>query len=159
MQLIHQLEASLRKQQQIMEEKDEVFPLQWTLVLIKRVLVKTGLSAMPTMPITPPYSLWKFYWEITPFSPKSDQLQISPCNIIALLFLLKQSGHENYRHDHTRWICLIFYHLLPTTSVGNGQGQQMRIQILISGFKASWQKNVFPKHYKLWKAVGRPTSF
>ena len=29
---------------------------------------------------------------------------------------VKQSGHENYGHDH---ICLIFYQLLPTTSVGN----------------------------------------
>ena len=48
-------------------------------------------------------------------SPKSDQHQISPCNIDALL----NSGHENYRHDHTRWICLIFYQLLLTTSVGN----------------------------------------
>ena len=30
-----------------------------------------------------------------------------------------QSGHENYWHDHTRWVCLIFYQLLPATSVGN----------------------------------------
>ena len=30
---------------------------------------------------------------------------------------------------------MIFYQLLPTTSVGNRQGQQMRIQILIVGFK------------------------
>ena len=33
--------------------------------------------------------------------------------------VIKQSGHENYEHDHTRYICLIFYQLLPTTSVGN----------------------------------------
>ena len=32
-------------------------------------------------------------------------------------------------------ICLIFYQLLPTNSVGNEEGQQMRIQILISGCK------------------------
>ena len=32
-------------------------------------------------------------------SPKSDQYQISPCNINALL---KQRGHENYGHGHTR---------------------------------------------------------
>ena len=31
--------------------------------------------------------------------------------------------------------CLIFYQLLLTTSIGNEQGQQMRIQSLISGFK------------------------
>ena len=30
---------------------------------------------------------------------------------------------------------MIFYQLLPTTSVGNEWGQQMRIQILILGFK------------------------
>ena len=48
--------------------------------------------------------------------------------------LVEQSGHENYGRDHTRRICLIFYQLLPTTSVGNEYGQQMRIQILILGF-------------------------
>ena len=48
---------------------------------------------------------------------------------------VKQSGHDNYRHDHTRRICLIFYQLLPTTSAGNEYGQQMRIQILILGLK------------------------
>ena len=41
----------------------------------------------------------------------------------------------NYGHDHTRQICLIFYQLLPTTSVGNELGQSMRIQILILGLK------------------------
>ena len=30
---------------------------------------------------------------------------------------------------------MIFYQLLPTTSVGSEWGQQMRIQILILGFK------------------------
>ena len=35
-----------------------------------------------------------------PLSPKSDQHQISPCSINALY--IKQSGDENYRHDHTR---------------------------------------------------------
>ena len=34
---------------------------------------------------------------------------------------MKQSGHENNGHDHTRWICLIF--------------NQMRIQILILGLQ------------------------
>ena len=34
-----------------------------------------------------------------PLSPKSDQHQISPCAIDAFV---KQSGHENYGHDHTR---------------------------------------------------------
>ena len=43
--------------------------------------------------------------------------------------------HDNYRHDHTRRICLIFYQLLPTTSAANEYGQQMRIQILILGLK------------------------
>ena len=33
------------------------------------------------------------------------------------------------------WIYLIFYQLLPTTFVGNEWGWQMRIQILILGFK------------------------
>ena len=32
-------------------------------------------------------------------------------------------------------MCLIFYQLLPTTSVGNEYGQQRRIQMLILGFK------------------------
>ena len=32
---------------------------------------------------------------------------------------VKQSGHENYAHSLTRWIRLILYQLLPTTSVGN----------------------------------------
>ena len=62
-------------------------------------------------------SLFKF--PINPLSPKSDQHQISPCNYQCFV---KQSGHENYGHDHTRWIrwiCLIFYQFLPTTSVGN----------------------------------------
>ena len=67
-----------------------------------------------------------------PLSPKSDQHQISPCNINAFV---KQSGHENYGHDHTRWLCLIFYQLLPSPSVGNESGRQMRIPILILGFK------------------------
>ena len=35
----------------------------------------------------------------------------------------------------TRWIFLIFYQLLLTTSIGNEQGQQMRIQSLILVFK------------------------
>ena len=43
--------------------------------------------------------------------------------------------NENYGHDHTRLICLIFYQLLPFNSVGNEWGQQMRIQILILRFK------------------------
>ena len=42
-----------------------------------------------------------------PSSLKSDQHQISPCKINALW----NSGHENYEHDHTRWICLILYQL------------------------------------------------
>ena len=40
-----------------------------------------------------------------------------------------------HTHDHTRWICWIFYQLLPTISVGNEWGQQTRIQLLILGFK------------------------
>ena len=32
-------------------------------------------------------------------------------------------------------VCLIFYQLLPTTPVGNEAGQQMRIHLLILGFK------------------------
>ena len=45
------------------------------------------------------------------------------------------SGHENYRHEHTRWIFLIFYQLLPSASVENEQGQQIRINILILELK------------------------
>ena len=37
--------------------------------------------------------------DLNPLSPKNDQHQISPCNINAFV---KQSGHENYGHDHTR---------------------------------------------------------
>ena len=49
---------------------------------------------------------------------------------------------ENYGHDHTRWICLIFYNLLPTTSGENEKGQQMTTQILTLGFKGltKWKK-------------------
>ena len=45
--------------------------------------------------------------------------------VISIKFLLvifnayKQGGHENCGHDHTRSIKIIFYQLLPTTSVGN----------------------------------------
>ena len=35
-----------------------------------------------------------------PLSPKSNQHQISPCNLYQCF--VKQSGHENYGHDHTR---------------------------------------------------------
>ena len=35
--------------------------------------------------------------QFNPLSPESDQHQICPCNINALL----NSGHENYWHDHT----------------------------------------------------------
>ena len=62
--------------------------------------------------------------------------------MISIKFLLVTSmlcktewSYENCWHDHTRWICLIFYQLLPTTSVGNKWGQQTRIQVLILGFK------------------------
>ena len=44
--------------------------------------------------------------------------------------------------------CLILYQLLPTTSVGNEYGQQMRIQILILGFKALTQSD-FHLNFKL----------
>ena len=39
--------------------------------------------------------------------------------LLVISMLCIQSDHKNYRRDHTRWICLIFYQLLPTTSVGN----------------------------------------
>ena len=38
--------------------------------------------------------------------------------VISMIFV-KQSGHSNYGHNLSRWICLIFYQLLSTTSVGN----------------------------------------
>ena len=38
---------------------------------------------------------------------------------------------------------LDIYQLLPTTSVGNELGQQMRIQILISGFKRFNDRKLF----------------
>ena len=48
--------------------------------------------------------IWLFLNSIglNPLSPKSDQHQISPCNINVFVFFNKQSFHENYGHDHTR---------------------------------------------------------
>ena len=54
---------------------------------------------------------------------------------------------------------LIFYTLLPTTSVGNEWGQQMRIQILNLGFKGLmthhylllqliWFNDIFPNMFE-----------
>ena len=40
-------------------------------------------------------------------------------------------------------MCLIFYQLLPTTSVRNEQGQQLRIQIFILGFKGTVLRRFF----------------
>ena len=43
---------------------------------------------------------------VNPLSLKSDQHQISPCNINA--FCKTVSGHENYGHDHTTNLLDIF---------------------------------------------------
>ena len=79
-------------------------------------------------------------------------IKISPCN--NYLCSVRQSGHENYGHGHTRWIWLIFYQLLPTTSVGNEWGQQMRIQILIFGFKGLTKtRKWLPQACKMWELL------
>ena len=46
---------------------------------------------------------------------------INALRVISIKYqcFVKQSGQENCGHDHTRWICLIFYQLLLTASVGN----------------------------------------
>ena len=59
---------------------------------------------------------WRTILQDNPLSPKSDQHEISPCKIQCFV---KQSGYEDYGHDHTRLTYLIFYQLLATTSVGN----------------------------------------
>ena len=53
-----------------------------------------------------------------PLSPKSDQHQISPCNINALLNRVVVRIKEMITQDEII-NCLIFYQLLPTTSVAN----------------------------------------
>ena len=37
---------------------------------------------------------------------------------------VKQCGHANYGHYHTRRICLMFFQLLPTICVGNEKGNK-----------------------------------
>ena len=69
---------------------------------------------------------------LNPLNPKSDQHQISPCNINAFV---KQSGHENITDTITQnefaWYAIIFSPL-PLLEVNKGN---MRIQILILGLK------------------------
>ena len=51
------------------------------------------------------------HFAINPLSPKSDQHQISPCNINALLNSVVMRITD--MRSHTLWICLIFYQLPP----------------------------------------------
>ena len=47
---------------------------------------------------------WRTILKINPLGPESDQHEISPCKIQCFV---KQSGYEDYGHDHTRLIYLI----------------------------------------------------
>ena len=57
-------------------------------------------------------------WGLNPLSPKSDQHQISPCNISALQDTVDTRITDMITQDQLR-MRLIFYQLLPTTSVEN----------------------------------------
>ena len=46
---------------------------------------------------------WRISFSDWTLKPNNDQHQFSPCNIDA-----EQSGQKNSRHDHSRWILLIF---------------------------------------------------
>ena len=61
-------------------------------------------------------------------------LRLSPSN--PSLWYKKQLADGSLRNDLTKWICLILQQLLHTTSIGNLLGQQIRIWILILGFKS-----------------------
>ena len=75
-------------------------------------------------------------------SAKSDHHQISPCHINAESVVMRIADMITQDEFARR-----FYQLLPTTSVGNEEGQQMRIHILILGFKGLKQSSI--KSFKL----------
>ena len=68
---------------------------------------------------------------VNPLSPKSDQHQISLCNINVLLNRVVVRITDTITQNEFAW-CFINF---STTSVGNEQGRQKRIHILILGFK------------------------
>ena len=55
--------------------------------------------------------------------------------LVISMFFIKQISDDNKGHHHTRSIWFILQQLfLPSTYIGNVQGQQMRISILIAEF-------------------------
>ena len=68
---------------------------------------------------------------VNPLSPKSDQHQISLCNINVLLNRAVVRITDTITQNEFAWYFINF----STTSVGNEQGRQKRIHILILGFK------------------------
>ena len=60
--------------------------------------------------------------EFTTPIAKSTGPGLSDTTFFAHWCFVKQCGHENYGLDHPRWICLIFYQLLTTPSVGKWIG-------------------------------------
>ena len=68
---------------------------------------------------------------VNPLSPKSDQHQISLCNINVLLNRAVVKITDTITQNEFAWYFISF----STTSVGNEQGRQKRIHILILGFK------------------------
>ena len=68
---------------------------------------------------------------VNPLSPKSDQHQISLCNINVLLNRAVVRITDTITQNEFAW-CFINF---STTTVGNEQGRQKRIHILILGFK------------------------
>ena len=77
---------------------------------------------------------WYHTWTRYRNTPKSctPVLTLWVLRMISMKFLLViSSGRENWGHDHKKIILLILQQLLPSTFIG----QQMRIWILILGFK------------------------
>ena len=113
---------------------------QWNKLRTYQSPLQTDLffSCHNTRPTTwqTDFNVWKYIQIVLCVRyPKPYLLQSASNFSLLYQSFVKQSGHENYGHDHTSWIWLTFYQLLPTTSVGHEWGQQMRIQILILGFK------------------------
>ena len=68
---------------------------------------------------------------VNPLSPKSDQHQISLCNINVLLNRAVVRITDTITQNEFTW----YFINLSTTSVGNEQGRQNRIHILILGLR------------------------
>ena len=103
------------------EPWDKVDLLQFWLV--NSVNITTCFNSRHSMRYYWSFKIFLHLWSIgfNPLSPlKSDRHQISPCNINALWNRVVMRITDMI--TCTRWICLIFYQLLSTTSEGNEWG-------------------------------------